>query len=189
VFLASKPSDERTRQLIAANLDSPYSYKEVGATRGEFPPGYAVLRARSDLGSGNGCFVKAREAVRQWKMFDMPNLWLKFPDVPIEAGKVVAVLARHFGFWSLNLCRIVYLIDEDGPLCRFGFAYGTLQEHAEHGEERFIVEWDRNSNQVSYHVASFSRPAGIVRLGAPIARLLQKRFLRESLNAMQGATA
>jgi uncharacterized protein (UPF0548 family) len=26
---------------------------------------------------------------------------------------------------------------------RFGFAYGTLAQHAESGEERFTVEWNR----------------------------------------------
>jgi uncharacterized protein (UPF0548 family) len=33
----------------------------------------------------------------------------------------------------------VYVIDEQK---RFGFAYGTLPEHAGSGEERFLVEMD-----------------------------------------------
>jgi uncharacterized protein (UPF0548 family) len=28
----------------------------------------------------------------------------------------------------------------DGPVRRFGFAYGTLPDHVESGEERFTVE-------------------------------------------------
>ena len=47
------------------------------------------------------------------------------------------LLARALGLWVLNACRIVYVIEEDGPLRRFAFAYGTLPEHAESGEERF----------------------------------------------------
>jgi uncharacterized protein (UPF0548 family) len=188
VFLASRPSEEKIRQLITAQRDAPFSYNEVGATRGEFPAGYGALRADSELGRGENYFTKACAAVREWKMFEVPNLRLHFPATPIEAGNVVAVLARHFGFWSLNFCRIVYVVDEDGPVRRFGFAYGTLREHAERGEERFVVEWDRNSDRVSYHIASFSRPAGVVVLAAPIARLLQKQFLRESVNAMRRAT-
>lgn len=107
MFLASRPSEQKIRQLITANWDSPFSYKEVGASHGGFPAGYAALRADSELGHGEDCFVRACAAVRQWKMFEMPNLWLHFPVTPIEAGNVVAVLARHFGFWSLNFCKIV----------------------------------------------------------------------------------
>jgi len=189
VFLATRPSEEKIRRLIAAQRDSPFSYEEVGASRGQFPAGYAVQGADADLGQGEACFVRARAAVSQWKMFETPKLWLHYPATPIEAGNVVAVLARHLGFWSLNFCRIVYVIDEDGAVRRFGFAYGTLREHAERGEEQFVVEWDRNSDRVSYCIASFSRPAGVVILGAPVARWLQKRFLRDSVEAMRRATA
>ncbi len=188
MFLASRPSEEKIRQLIAAQQDAPFSYEEVGATRGEYPAGYATLRADSDLGRGEACFTKACAAVREWKMFDVPNLRLHLPATPIEAGRVVAVLARHLGLWSLNFYRIVYLVDEDGPVRRFGFAYGTLREHAERGEERFVVEWNRGFDRVSYHIASFSRPAGVVALGAPFAKLLQRQFLKESVHAMRRST-
>ena len=66
--------------------------------------------------------------------------------------------ARHFGFWSLNACRIVYTIDEEGPVVRFGFAYGTLPDHAEQGEERFSVEWHHEDGTVWYDILAFSRP-------------------------------
>ena len=48
----------------------------------------------------------------------------------------MAVLARSLGLWWLNACRIVCVIDEDRPVTGFGFAYGTLPDHAESGEER-----------------------------------------------------
>jgi uncharacterized protein (UPF0548 family) len=51
-------------------------------------------------------------------------------------GTTVAVLARHYGFLSLNPCRILYTIEDDG-----GFAYGMLPEHGERGEERFSLKW------------------------------------------------
>jgi uncharacterized protein (UPF0548 family) len=72
-----------------------------------------------------------------------------------KPGQAVAVVIRHFGFWSLNCCKIVYVIDDDGPVRRLGFAYGTLPEHAEQGEERFTVEWQRSSDLVSYEIVSF----------------------------------
>ena len=67
-------------------------------------------------------------------------------------------MARRLGLWWLNACRIVYVVDEEGPVTRFGFAYGTLPGHAGAGEERFLVEWDRASGEVWYDILAFSRP-------------------------------
>lgn len=121
-------------------------------------------------------------------MFDFQGVWLCRPTTPVVSGKVVAALIKHFGFWSLNFCRIVYVIDEDSSIRRFGFAYGTMAEHAEQGEERFAVEWDRTSDTVSYDILSFSRPGNWKTLVAyRLARWLQKRFVDNSLIAMAHA--
>ena len=68
----------------------------------------------------------------------------------------------HLRFFSLNACRIVYTIDsggdEDGVIKRYGFAYGTLAEHAERGEERFSVEWHAEDDSVWYDLFAFSWP-------------------------------
>jgi uncharacterized protein (UPF0548 family) len=109
------------------------------------------------------------------------------PDASIQACQVVAVLARLFGFWSLNACRIVYVVDEGVRVKRYGFAYGTLPEHAESGEEPFTVEWHEADNTVWYDILAFSRHQLLVRLGYPLARWLQKRFARDSAAAMQRA--
>jgi uncharacterized protein (UPF0548 family) len=125
------------------------------------------------------------QSIREWQMFSMPWVRLYWPTSPIEAGTTVAVSVNHFGFYSLNFARIVYTVNEDGPVCRFGFAYGTLEEHAERGEERFTVEWDRSKNQVWYNILAFSRPnKTLARLGYPLARLLQKKFAEGSKSAM-----
>lgn len=189
MFLLREPPEGEIRRFIGEQRDAPFSYREVGGTRGGAPSGYTVDRNRASLGEGEGCFLRAVEAVESWKMFDIGWVRLCWPDAPIEAGTVVAVLGRHYGFWSLNACRIVYRIDEeDGDLRRFGFAYGTLPEHAERGEERFTVEWDRRSGSVHYEILAFSKqnyfPA---RLGYPLARGLQRRFAEDSKRAMARA--
>jgi uncharacterized protein (UPF0548 family) len=93
----------------------------------------------------------------------------------------VAAVFTHFGFWSVNLCRVVYTIDEKGPVDRFGFAYGTLPEHAERGEERFSVEWNHHDDSVWYDILAFSQPQNIfARLGYPVSRGLQRKFVRDS---------
>jgi uncharacterized protein (UPF0548 family) len=100
----------------------------------------------------------------------------------------VAVVARLFGLWWLNACRIVYVVDEQGPVQRFGFAYGTLPGHAESGEERFTVEWREAAGAVWYDIQAFSRPRQVLaRLGYPLARRLQRRFARGSAAAMRRA--
>ena len=71
---------------------------------------------------------------------------------------------------------------------RRGFAYGTLPGHAESGEERFLVEWDRSDNAVWYDIVAFSRPKHpLARLGYPLTRRTQKRFARDSVAAMRRA--
>jgi uncharacterized protein (UPF0548 family) len=185
MFFFTRPTEERIRAILASQQNRQYSYSEIGASRGRLPSGYRVLHDRAELGYGSAQFVRACEALHQWRMFDVPGVRLCWPTTPVQAGRIVAVLVKHFGFWSLNLCRIVYIIDEDGSVRRFGFAYGTLPEHAEQGEERFTVEWDRSSDLVSYDILSFSRPGNWKTLIAfPVARRLQQRFVDNSLVAM-----
>jgi uncharacterized protein (UPF0548 family) len=107
----------------------------------------------------------------------------------VAVGATVAVQAKIFGFWSLSACRVVYLIDEEPAFKgRFGFAYGTLPDHVERGEERFTIEWHQDDS-VWYDIFAFSRPnLLLVRLGFPLARMLQQRFANESLTAMVRAS-
>jgi uncharacterized protein (UPF0548 family) len=185
MFFFTRPTDERIRTICASQQDRQYSYAEHGASAGKLPSGYRVLHDRAKLGCGSTQFARASEALHQWKMFDVPGVWLCWPSTPIQTGNIVAVLVKHFGFWSLNFCRIVYVIDDDGSVRRFGFAYGTLAEHAEQGEERFMIEWNRSSDLVSYDILSFSRPGNWrTRIAYPLARRLQQHFVDNSLIAM-----
>lgn len=166
---------------------APFSYAEVGASR-EAPgkvPGYAVDHNRVKLGDGEDVFGRATEALYAWKMFDLGWVRLLPRGAPVEVGTTVAVLARHHGFRSLNFSRVVYEVSgENGGVRRLGFAYGTLPEHAESGEERFVVEWHPDG-PVFYDLYAFSRPNHpLSRLGHPLARGLQRRFARDSLGAM-----
>ncbi|HET6670996.1 MAG TPA: DUF1990 domain-containing protein [Pyrinomonadaceae bacterium] len=185
MFLLTKPSLARIQDLVAAHKDVPFSYPEVGATRTTPPPGYTVDHNRVQLGFGEECFKRAVSAIRSWKQFDLGWVQALPVESPLEVNAAVGVLARHLGFWSFNVSRVVYVIDEHGPIVKFGFAYGTLQTHVERGEERFTVEWHRDDDSVWYDILAFSRPNRIiVKFGSPYARTLQRRFARESLRAM-----
>ena len=189
MFLLTRPSDEKIERFLRHARQSSFSYTDIGLTRkGAGPAGFQVDHNRIQLGSGAQVFDRAVNAVRAWKMFAMPGAQLCWSSAPIEAGTTVAIAFHHYGFWSINAARIVYTIeaaDEMEDIERFGFAYGTLQDHAESGEERFSVEWHHQNDAVYYDLFAFSRPREpLARLAKPLARRLQKNFVRESQQAM-----
>jgi uncharacterized protein (UPF0548 family) len=187
MFCLSKPQRQSILAFISAQRTQKFSYAEVGRSRQQAPQGYTADHNRVNLGQGLETFERAKSAIRQWKMFDMPWIDLCWPITPIEPEAAVAVLVSHLGFWSMNACRIVYVIDEHGSPERYGFAYGTLPDHMERGEERFTVEFDTDDQTVWYDIYAFSRPSTLARLAYPFARAVQKRFASDSKAAMQKA--
>jgi uncharacterized protein (UPF0548 family) len=186
MFFLTKPSGEHIRRFIDSCRTAPFNYAEVGRSFGPTPAGYAANHGRVRLGHGEAIFNKAVDALRGWRMFDLGWVSLCWPDAEIEVGTTVAVLARHFGFWSLHPARVVFLVDDDDArMRRIGFAYGALRGHGEQGEETFIIERLHEDDSVWYDLRSFSRPGQpLTALGYPIARVLQRRFARESPRAM-----
>ncbi len=164
----------------------PFTYSEVGATNGTLPSQYTVDHTRVELGHGENVFNRARQALQRWQQFELGWVQARPSDTPIRTGETVVVLIRIFGLWWLNAARIVYVVDEShDSVARYGFAYGTLPGHAESGEERFLVEWDRASDRVSYDILAFSRPRHfLTRLAKWQVRRLQKQFARCSADAM-----
>jgi uncharacterized protein (UPF0548 family) len=181
-----KPAAADIRAFLSRQANAPFSYADVGRSRTGGAAGYDLDHNRVVLGHGPAVFQAACTALRQWRMFPPSFTRVEPPDALLAPGAVVAVLARAFGVWWLNAARIVYVIDEPR---RFGFAYGTLPEHVERGEERFTVEWAADDS-VWYDLFAFSRPRlWMVRLAYPLARHLQRRFQAESKAAMLSAVA
>ena len=180
-----KPSAESIRRFLNAQSKLDFSYAAVGATAGQLPADYVVDRTRIRLGEGERVFQAAKVALQQWKQFDLGWVAVWSPETPIQTGEVIAIVARSIDLWWLNACKIVYVVDESGPISRFGFAYGTLPSHAGRGEERFLIEWVQADNSVWYDILAFSRPNQfLARLGYPMVRRTQKRFGRDSAAAM-----
>lgn len=189
MWYVRKPTEQIVRAFLEQQRRLPFSYGEVGFSREQAPAGYDHDHNRILLGNGPAVFAAACAAIQRWQMF--PGSWamIEPPDTPIREGNVVVVLFHVFGLWRLNACRIVTSFEETGPVRRFGFAYGTLPGHLEQGEERFSVEWQADDS-VWYDLRAFSRPRyWLARLGYPLARRLQRRFVRESQAAMQRAVA
>lgn len=186
MFKITEPSEQDVTRFISSQRDLKFTYPEVGATN-TTPPvaGYTLDHNRIQLGQGEATFKLGMEALKNWRQFELGWVTVVPRGVTIEVGATVAVKARAFGTWSLSASRVVYVIDESR--C-FGFAYGTLPDHVECGEERFLIEWLADDS-VWYDILAFSKPRHpLVRLSSPLARLLQKRFARESLLILKNLT-
>jgi uncharacterized protein (UPF0548 family) len=182
LFRITEPSERDVVEFVNGQRNLPFTYDEVGATNTTPPTSYTVDHNRIQLGTGEAVYKKGVEALKAWRHFDLGWVTIVPRGVPVEVGATVAVKARAFGAWSLNASRIVYTIDESR---RFGFAYGTLPDHVERGEERFLIEW-LPDDSVWYDILAFSRPKHpLVKLSAPLARMLQKQFARDSLGKIR----
>ncbi len=182
MFTLLRPHAKQIETFLAQQQSLPHSYPEVGYTsRPEDLPGYNNDFNYIHLGTGDAVWEAAKEAIREWRMFPAPWTFISPFHAPILPGTVVAMSARVLGTWWLNSCRIVYTMDEDR---RFGFAYGTLPGHVECGEEIFMVE-RTEEHVVRYVLKAFSKPRHVLaRLGYPIARAYQRKFVRDSKIAM-----
>jgi uncharacterized protein (UPF0548 family) len=180
LFLAV-PGDATVHEFLAKAERSSFSYPHVGETReAAAPTGYNIDHNRVELGRGAVAWEKAKAAIRSWKLFEHRLTQVFWPTAPLVSGQMVAVVAHHLGVHSLNCCRIVYVIDEPK---RFGFAYGTLTEHAESGEERFLVEMDATTEVVNYDLFAFSRPRSLLaKLGGALIRERCKNNLQLNQN-------
>jgi uncharacterized protein (UPF0548 family) len=187
VFLLRRPSKAEIERFLDRSHGLPLSYRPPGIVN----DGSVVDRLDEQvvtIGHGEADFERASLALAEWKHFDIG--WVEaFPKhASIDAGTDVAVLIRHLGFWSLNGARVLYHVGGTDGQAAFGFAYGTLTNHAESGEELFEVFIDRDSREVKYRIRAVSRPqSALAWIGLPIARVLQARFRRDSAVAMRRA--
>ena len=111
--------------------------------------------------------MRARHALMRWEQFHLGWVEAWSPETPIQTGEVVADHARRFGLWWLNACRIVYVVDEAEPISRFGFAYGTLPDHAGTGRS---VSWSNGTVRVARSgMTSWRSPAELARCPARVS--------------------
>ncbi|APW63590.1 hypothetical protein BSF38_05163 [Paludisphaera borealis] len=180
-----KPSAELIKKFLKQQSKGEFTYAPVGATAGALPLGYRLNHTRVRIGQGVEVFERAKAALRRWEQFRIGWAEVQPADAPIVPGTVVAIVAQRLGVWWLNACRVVYVVDEADPIGRFGFAYGTLPDHVGAGEERFLIEWDRNRDEVWYDILAYSRPHALLTLvGYPYMRWSQRLFGRRSAAAM-----
>ena len=188
MFFLRWPDDERVRALLRDVSTADFTHSHVGTTRADLedaPAGYVLDRYGAPLGRGESVFDAARSALRDFANYPASFTRAIRLEETFEAGTVFGTVATHFGFASMNPCRIAFVVDE-AEAGRFGFGLGTLPGHAAAGEERFLLTLDPESGLVHYEVQAISKPAvWLARFGRPAMRLVQGRFRRESCEAMR----
>ncbi len=104
------PDPERMSCFVSTVAKSPFSYPEVGATRGELPAGYNVDRYSTVLGRGDTVFESAKDAIRAWAPFRLP--WIRtFPQAEPAQEVAVAVVVHLVGLWWINVSRVIYTLE------------------------------------------------------------------------------
>ena len=187
MFLLNRPSEEFIDRFLEESRRLPLSYPQTGIAS-TTPRGYDVDETAVVIGSGRAGFERAKHALASWKHFDLGWASIRPGGASIDIGTTVAVLTRHYGFWSLNGCRVVYFLGDRSQGPTFGFAYGTLANHAERGEEIFEVTLDPAAQTVRYRIRAVSQPrAALARIGYPLVRSLQARFRQDSGEALRRA--
>lgn len=188
MFSLVRPSGEDIERFLSGSRQLSVSYQPVGlAMTGALS--FNLDEQTTHLGNGERVYERACTALTNWAHFGLG--WVDiFPrQPPIAPGTDVAVRIYHLGFWSLNGCRVVYSIGGTNQT-EFGFAYGTLTNHAETGEELFKVAFDPGSGDVTYVIRAVSKPRSpLARLGYPVVRSLQARFRDDSGRMMRVAVS
>jgi uncharacterized protein (UPF0548 family) len=190
MILLNKPSKQEIDEFILGLKEQQLTYSPAGMTKdiGLVPQGYVVDHNRIRLGEGASAFKQAIKALNNWQHFNLGWLNVSDPNTAIETGMQIGLLCSFASVWLLCACRVVYVVNEDGPVKKYGFAYGTLPGHPETGEERFTIEWHDADNSVWYDLLAFSKPGNLlVTIGYPLTRALQKKFVKDSQRAMLDA--
>lgn len=144
------------------------------------PDGFRTESFRRTIGSGDHDLATARTALQEWGAHRGSGVEVFPRDASVAEGETVAIVTRQMGLWVLAACRVVSVVD--GP-SEFGFTYATLPGHPECGYESFTVR--RRGDDVAFEVEAVSRPGiALVRLGAPVTRILQRRASEAYLGAM-----
>nr|WP_165938404.1 DUF1990 domain-containing protein [Parafrankia sp. BMG5.11] len=135
------------------------------------------------VGRGQAVFAAAAAVVMSWGMHRRARLGLAVSSPGADLGVTVVMCAGWGRVGVLAACRVVWVLDETD---RRGFAYGTLPDHPEVGEEAFVVERDA-SDAVWLIITAFSRPNGFLpRLAGPAGRRAQTMMTTRYARVVRG---
>ena len=195
MFLLRAPTADDIHHYLQRVRREELTYPAIGCTEEPHAPcGYLRDHSSVRLGQGNATFQAACRAVREWRVYPESMVTLYWPSARWELGTNLIVGLRLGMLWSLNPCRVVHTIGDTRAhrgqhVQRCGFTVGTLPGHVAAGEERFLVTWNRHTDEVAFQIDCVSRAQqSVAWIGWPYLRMQQARFRRLALQAMQQAT-
>jgi uncharacterized protein (UPF0548 family) len=183
VFRLFRTNEAERQELLATASKAPVSSPHMltladGLLGNTLPPGFAHDVSRSNLGHGPQTFEAARDAFLHWQQFALGWVQVLNPGAEIAPGQLIGIEVHTACLWSVIFNHIVETVDTP---TRFGFMYATTALHVEQGQERFVIEFDPESESVHYLIEAVSRPRHILaRIGYPFSRAMQRRFARDS---------
>jgi uncharacterized protein (UPF0548 family) len=158
------------------------TYEPVGISAMTAPPqGYRLERWSRPLGRGDEVFERASDALRHWRVHEGAGLVVEAGG-PLAVGTVVAMAAPlPVGFVEV-VCRVV---DVTHSHDQFRFAYGTLPNHPEQGEESFTAVRS-DDGTINFEIVAVSRHRQLLARAFPaVARRLQLAATNRYYAAMQ----
>lgn len=197
VFLCwTRPSPKDQKACLEKCGSFNYDGKHKGATaqpvsslqkdKQLLKEGFLLNHARVLIGSGLETYEKGKDALQNWRHFQMSWTFVE-PATPVKTGVKFCVCVKEFFPWLMMPLQIAYVIENKSTgkvKASFSFGSGTLQGHLLAGEERFSVQLDDN-DQVWYEILSLSKPAHFLSsIGYPYVQFRQKHFAKESTDAV-----
>jgi uncharacterized protein (UPF0548 family) len=175
-------SPARLDQLLRAAVAADLSYHHVGSTLTPEPP--SGVPERLVTREVDGSLAAATAALRAWALHRGIRGAIHPAEAALAIGTTLLVVAPFGPFQMAVPDRIVGLVDDPE---RFGFAYGTLDGHAEAGEELFLAE-QVAPGRLRLTLRIHARPGTtLARIGTPVVILLQRAAARRYLDAWSEA--
>jgi uncharacterized protein (UPF0548 family) len=171
--------------LLARAASDRLTYEPVGISLGGAVSAGFRRRRWGTRMLGAAAFERAVAALQNWEAHRGSGLTVVADGDLAQGTNVVIAAPLPIGFVDVA-CRIVQTVDEAD---RFGFAYGTLSNHPEQGEEAFLVTRTADGS-VNFTVEAVSRSAyRLGRLVPFVTDILQDRANGRYLRAMERATS
>jgi uncharacterized protein (UPF0548 family) len=177
------PSQPELQRLFHDAAESALTYDHVGSTLSVGTPRPSERSRSLVVGDTDHCFDQAVEGLRLWLPQRHLGGFVYPEDAPLAFGTNLLVVLRIGRLAVVVPDRVVAVVDEPGR--RFGFAYGTLEGHAERGEESFLLERDA-SGSIRLTIRVDARPATLpARLAGPAVTGIQRWALGRYLDAIR----
>lgn len=151
------------------------------------PHGWRRDHFRTTLATGSArraAAESARAALLAYRIFPPALLIAAMPGLTVTPRAVIVQGFRLGPVGLIAAVRVVTVFDRDrAGSRRTGFSYVTLAGHPERGAITFAVIDDERADVARFEIDAISRPGHwLSRLGAPLARRLQRDGLRAAIH-------